>query len=39
MNTPVILANNWEWRVSDSQLTDELAAKIKMYTELFDRLP
>ena len=38
MNTPSTLGQNWKWRVSDSQLSDELAAKIKEYTVLYGRM-
>ncbi|NLJ70011.1 MAG: 4-alpha-glucanotransferase [Clostridiaceae bacterium] len=37
MNTPGSMENNWEWRLIKSQLSSELAGKIKMYTEMFGR--
>jgi len=32
MNTPGTIGGNWEWRVKQSQLTDELAARIRKLT-------
>jgi 4-alpha-glucanotransferase len=39
MNTPSVNGNNWSWRVEESLLRPELAAKLALLTELSDRLP
>ena len=37
MNMPGTVANNWQWRVKASQLTEDLAVKINHLTNLFAR--
>lgn len=37
MNTPATVGNNWEWRVNESSLTEELATKIFELTKLYGR--
>lgn len=37
MNEPGILGDNWNWRVEKSQLSDQLANRIKELTKLFWR--
>lgn len=39
MNFPSTVKNNWQWRAKPDYLSDELANKIKYYTELYKRLP
>jgi 4-alpha-glucanotransferase len=39
MNTPSVYVGNWRWRFDQSQLTNELAAKLALLAELSDRLP
>jgi 4-alpha-glucanotransferase len=39
MNTPSVNGKNWCWRVEESLLRPELAAKLAQLTELSDRLP
>ena len=38
MNTPSILGGNWEWRIKEGQLTEELAKKLYDLTKLYGRL-
>jgi 4-alpha-glucanotransferase len=38
MNIPSTLGNNWRWRLFDYEINDELAEKIKGYTELYGRV-
>ncbi len=37
INIPSTLGNNWKWRMSDGQLTEELAEKIRKMTILYGR--
>ena len=37
MNTPGILCGNWQWRMLDGQLTDELTEKIAAMTRMYGR--
>jgi 4-alpha-glucanotransferase len=37
MNVPSIPYGNWEWRLSDGMLTDELAKEIADMTKLYSR--
>jgi hypothetical protein len=37
MNFPSTLGDNWKWRLTDGQLTDELAAHMKDVTETYCR--
>ncbi len=37
INIPSTLGNNWKWRMSDGQLTDELAGEIRKMTKLYGR--
>lgn len=37
INKPGIVADNWEWRLLENQLSTELSKKIKMYTDMFGR--
>ena len=39
MNTPSLHGGNWRWRFEESQLTNDLAAKLAKLVELSDRLP
>jgi len=39
MNTPSVYGGNWRWRVDESQLKQELAAKLALLAEVTDRLP
>ncbi len=39
MNTPGNAVGNWQWRMKEDALTDELAEKLYHYTELYRRLP
>jgi 4-alpha-glucanotransferase len=38
MNIPSTLGNNWRWRLIDSEINEELANKIKGFTELYGRV-
>ena len=38
VNTPSTLGGNWEWRLKDDALTDELAARIYKMTKNYGRL-
>ncbi len=37
INTPGVAAGNWQWRLSDDVLTDELAEKISYITRMYGR--
>ena len=37
INTPGIPSGNWQWRLSEGKLTDELAADIAAMTTLYGR--
>ena len=39
MNTPSLHGGNWRWRFEESQLKNELAAKLAILAEVSDRLP
>jgi 4-alpha-glucanotransferase len=39
MNTPSLHGGNWRWRVEESQLKNDSAAKLALLTEVSDRLP
>lgn len=39
MNTPSLHGGNWRWRVDESQLNGEVAAKLALLAELSDRIP
>jgi len=39
MNTPSVYGGNWRWRVQQSQLQNDLAAKLALLVELSDRKP
>lgn len=39
MNMPSTQENNWQWRAERDYLSDELAKKIRYYTNLYKRLP
>lgn len=39
MNVPGTVGGNWRWRVLKTSLTPELAAGIRLLTELYGRLP
>jgi 4-alpha-glucanotransferase len=39
MNTPSLPGGNWRWRFDQKRLTNELAAKLALLTQLSDRLP
>ncbi len=38
MNIPSTIGDNWEWRIKEDQLTDELSDKIYNITKLYGRL-
>jgi 4-alpha-glucanotransferase len=37
MNIPGTAEGNWNWRLSPEKLTDELAAKLKMFVDTYER--
>ena len=37
MNIPSTLGSNWQWRCDKDSLSDELAEKIAVITNLYDR--
>lgn len=37
MNTPATANGNWEWRLADGVLTDEIALKLKTLTQIYGR--
>ena len=39
MNMPSTQENNWQWRAEADYLSDELAKKVRYYTNLYRRLP
>ncbi len=39
MNTPSTKSGNWQWRAEKDYISDELADKVRYYTELYKRLP
>jgi 4-alpha-glucanotransferase len=39
MNTPSLHGGNWRWRIEESQLKNDSAAKLALLTEVSDRLP
>jgi 4-alpha-glucanotransferase len=39
MNTPATMSGNWAWRFPASALTDEHAARLRHYAELYGRHP
>ena len=39
MNTPSLHGGNWRWRFDESQLRNELAAKLAILADVSDRLP
>jgi 4-alpha-glucanotransferase len=39
MNTPSLHGGNWRWRVDETRLTPDLAAKLASLAEITDRLP
>jgi len=39
MNTPSLHGGNWRWRFDESQLKNELSAKLAVLAEVSDRLP
>jgi len=39
MNTPSVYGGNWRWRFDESQLKDEIGAKLARLAEVTDRLP
>ena len=38
MNTPSTSAGNWQWRMADGALTDELAARLRHLTCTYGRI-
>jgi len=38
MNTPATVDGNWKWQLTDGQLNDELAERLREMTELFGRI-
>lgn len=39
MNTPSTETDNWQWRAEKDYLSDDLAEKLRYYTNLYKRLP
>lgn len=39
MNYPSTVKNNWQWRAKPDYITDELAEKLRYYTNLYQRIP
>lgn len=39
MNFPSTVKDNWQWRAKPDYLSDELAEKIRYYTNLYQRIP
>lgn len=39
MNFPSTVKDNWQWRAKDGYLSEELALKVRYYTQLYKRLP
>ncbi len=39
MNYPSTVTDNWQWRAKPGYLSDELAEKIRYYTNLYQRIP
>ena len=39
INTPSTLGNNWQWRLKEGELTQELAEEIRKITALYGRTP
>lgn len=39
MNIPSTLGGNWQWRMADGALTDELAEELRELTRIYGRLP
>ena len=37
INTPGVASGNWQWRIKDNILTDELAEKIANLTKTYSR--
>ena len=37
INTPGVASGNWQWRMTEGKLTDELAADIAAMTTLYGR--
>ena len=38
MNTPSTLGDNWKWRLTRGQLTDEIIHRINAMTRLYGRI-
>ena len=38
MNQPSTVGTNWRWRLTDTELSDELKNKIRMLTRIYGRL-
>lgn len=39
MNYPSTVKNNWQWRAKSDYLSDDLAEKLRYYTNLYQRIP
>ena len=39
MNTPATLGRNWKFRLLPGQLVDGIAARLRQFAEIYDRLP
>lgn len=39
MNTPSTVGNNWRWRAGPGSFTPELAARLREFMQLYERLP
>ena len=37
MNTPATVGENWRWRMDESALTDDTAARLREVTKSFNR--
>ena len=38
MNTPSTLGDNWKWRLTKNQLTDETLKRMRAMTKLYGRI-
>jgi 4-alpha-glucanotransferase len=39
MNVPGTAEGNWEWRVTEGALTQDIAARLRQYAERYGRFP
>jgi 4-alpha-glucanotransferase len=38
LNAPATMGNNWKWRATEDQITEELARKLYKYTDMYGRV-